>query len=281
MSLYKPSELQLFLESLGIQPRKGLSQNFLIDGNIIRKIVAAAKVQPGDVVLEIGPGPGALTEALLASGAIVVAVEKDAILAQALERLQTPDKRLHVACADALTISLESLFQPFPKKSVKLIANLPYHLTTPILERFIPLRSLFSELVVMVQDEVARRLTSPPGSRVYGSLTVFLNYYSKPRYAFQVSNRCFYPVPNVQSAVVALTLKEPPHVDSEEQFFILTRTAFEQRRKMLRSSLRNLYTSESVMKALAAIGKNPQSRPEELSLDDFVALYANLQNYKL
>ena len=153
---------------------------------------------------------------------------------------------------------------------------MPYHLTTPILARFIPLHSLFSELVVMVQDEVARRLTAAPGSRVYGSLTVFLNYYSTPRYAFQVSNRCFHPVPKVQSAVVSLALKEPPRVADEERFFELTRTAFEQRRKMLRSSLRSLYSPDQVMEALIAIGKNPLSRPEELSLDEFVALFACL-----
>ncbi|MCE5319293.1 MAG: 16S rRNA (adenine(1518)-N(6)/adenine(1519)-N(6))-dimethyltransferase RsmA [Parachlamydia sp.] len=276
MSLYKPTELIAFLESLGIEPRKGLSQNFLIDGNIIRKIVAAAHVQPGDVVLEIGPGPGALTEALLAHGASVIAVEKDTVLARALERLQQDD-RLSVHNADIMEFDAEPVLEPLLKgKRAKLIANLPYHLTTPILERFISKRSIFSHLVVMVQEEVARRMTAHPGNRIYGSLTLFLNYYSKPRYAFHVSNRCFYPVPKVDSAVVSLELKEPPAVADEARFFELTRTAFQQRRKMLRSSLRELYTPEAVMQALESIGKSPLARPEELSIDDFVTIFESL-----
>lgn len=280
MGLYKPTELFAFLESLGIEPKKGLSQNFLIDGNIIRKIVSTAHVQPGDVVLEIGPGPGALTEALLAYGATVIAVEKDPILARALDRLQKDD-RLHVHNSDIMEFDAESSLKPFLKgKKAKLIANLPYHLTTPILERFIARRSIFSQLVVMVQEEVARRLTAPPGNRIYGSLTVFLNYYSHPRYAFRVSNSCFYPVPKVDSAVVALELKEPPAVADEASFFELTRTAFEQRRKMLRSSLRKLYTPDDVMQALESLGKSPLARPEELSIDEFVALFDQLYRRK-
>ncbi len=274
MGLYKPTELLAFLESLGIQPKKGLSQNFLIDGNIIRKIVQAAQLLPGEVVLEVGPGPGALTEALLAAGATVIAVEKDPILAQALGRLQTPDNRLQVYQEDIMKVSVDSILKG--KKGVKLIANLPYHLTTPILERFIRLRPLFSLLVVMVQEEVARRMTAPPGNRTYGSLTLFLNYFTKTRYAFGVSNRCFFPVPKVDSAVVALELKEPPHISDEARFFELTRGAFEHRRKMLRASLRPLYSSELIMQTLEAMGKSPLARPEELSLDEFVRLFTAL-----
>lgn len=280
MGLYKPSELFAFLESLGIEPKKRLSQNFLIDGNIIRKIVATAHVLPRDVVLEIGPGPGALTEALLACGATVIAVEKDPILADALQRLQKDD-RLHVHNCDIMEFDAQSALKPFlTGKKAKLIANLPYHLTTPILERFISSHSIFSQLVVMVQEEVARRLTSPPGNRIYGSLTVFLNYYSRPHYAFRVSSSCFYPIPKVDSAVVALELKEPPRVADEARFFELTRTAFEQRRKMLRSSLRELYKAENVMQALEFLGKSPLARPEELSIDDFVALFDQLYRLK-
>lgn len=277
--IYKPSELRLFLDGLGISPKKGLSQNFLIDGNIIRKIVKAADTEPGDLVLEIGPGPGSLTQALLNAGAHVVAVEKDSVLAQALQRLQTPDQRLEVFCEDILTFPLEEILGPkvAAGKKVKVIANLPYHLTTPILAKLAQMTHLFTSLTVMVQDEVGVRMTAAPGNKDYSSLTIFLNFYSHPRYAFFVSHNCFYPAPKVDSAVVVLTLKKPPIVD-EELFFKITRTAFEHRRKMLRASLRDLFEPMIISNALESIGQNPLARPEMLSLDDFLKLYEILKN---
>lgn len=275
--MYKPSELHLFLQGLGIAPKKGLSQNFLIDGNIIRKIVAAAHVQEGDRVLEIGPGPGSLTQALLEAGAHVIAVEKDAVLAKALERLQTPSQQLTVFCEDIMTFSLERLASTQP---MKVIANLPYHLTTPILTRFVVHQELFSSLTVMVQEEVARRMTAIPATPDYSSLTVFLSFYSNPHYAFTVSRNCFYPAPQVNSAVVVLTLKKPPlPVEETEAFFKITRTAFEHRRKMLRASLKTLFKAEEVTEALEAIGQNPLARPEILSLEDFLRLYRHLYHF--
>lgn len=276
MSMYKPSELRLFLDGLGIAPKKGLSQNFLIDGNIIRKIVKAAQVEPGDWVLEIGPGPGSLTQALLEAGARVLAVEKDEVLASALQRFQTPDHQLEVFCHDILTFPLEeTLSSKLQGKKAKVIANLPYHLTTPILVHLIEKKPLFSSLVVMVQDEVARRFTSQPGTKEYSSFTVFLDFYSKPHYAFFVSRNCFYPAPSVDSAVVALELREelPLPKEKEGPFFAMTRTAFEHRRKMLRSSLRSLYDPQEVERGLQHIGQNPLARPEGLSLEDFLKLY--------
>ncbi len=275
MSLYRPSELQHFLESLGIHPKKGLSQNFLIDGNIIRKIVATAAVVPGDIVLEIGPGPGALTEALLEAGARVVAVEKDRILAEALMRLDTPDHRLEVVNNDILEVDVATLFPGGQR--VKVIANLPYHITTPILTRMIPRYELFETVTVMVQKEVAERMTSPPGRSSYSSLTVFLNFYAACSNAFVVSRRCFIPAPKVDSAVVHLKLKPPRAVSDRNKFFQMTRTAFEHRRKMLRASLRELYPSESVTQSLTDLELNPLARPEELSLEELILLFERLQ----
>ncbi len=275
MSIYKPSELRLFLDQLGIFPKKGLSQNFLIDGNIIRKIVTASEVQAGDTVLEIGPGPGSLTQALLAAGAHVLAVEKDHILAQALERLQTQDNQLSIFCEDILAFPLQEHLQN--RQKAKVIANLPYHLTTPILTQLAPLTTLFSSLTVMVQEEVARRLTAQPGTSDYSSLTVFVRFYTEPVYAFTVSHHCFYPAPRVNSAVVVLRLREPPlDPETAQDFFRLTRTAFEHRRKMLRASLKELYSPQHVETALEAIGQNPLARPEVLSLEEFLQLYALL-----
>lgn len=276
MALYKPTELHQFLNSLGIHPKKSLSQNFLIDGNIIRNIVKTAKVQPGDTVIEIGPGPGSLTEALLGAGADVIAVEKDAILAKALERLSGIGGTLEVHCADIMDFPLQEILEKKGKKA-KVIANLPYHVTTPIISSLVVKNTLISDIVVMVQDEVARRFTAHPGTGEYGSFTLFLSFYSTTHYAFKVSRNCFFPVPGVQSAVVHIEPKVPPAGINEEIFFKITRTAFEHRRKALRASLRDLYSPEKVMEALAAMGRQPLTRPEELSLDDFITFYKLLQ----
>ena len=274
--MYQPSELRDFLHQLGIAPKKGLSQNFLIDGNIVRKIVAAANVEKGDFILEIGPGPGALTQELLAQGAHVVAVEKDKVLANALLRLQTEDLPLHVFCEDFLLFSLEQELQKINHsgRQFKVIANLPYHLTTPILAKLIPHASLISSLTVMVQQEVARRMTALPSTCDYGSLTLFLRFYSQTSYQFHVSRNCFYPIPKVDSAIVSLYLRSAPLSDEEtKNFFVLTRLAFEQRRKMMRVSLKPLLPPPLITQGLKAIGKNPLARPENLSLEDFLRLY--------
>jgi len=281
MPIYKPTELHQFLEELGVHPKKGLSQNFLIDGNILRKIVATADVSPGDLVVEVGPGPGSLTEELLNAGAQIIAVEKDNAFAGALERLKTDKNSLDVHCDDILTFPIEQVLKPYldQGKKAKVIANLPYHLTTPIIAQFIEQRHLFSTLVFMVQEEVARRFVGKPRTAAYGSFTVFLNFYTRPSYAFTVSRQCFYPSPKVDSAIIALELKEPPHVSNVEAFFKLTRTAFKQRRKMMRSSLRDLYLPKEMEESLSKIGHSPLARPEELSLDDFLKLFEILQAY--
>lgn len=278
MPIYKPTELHQFLEELGVHPKKGLSQNFLIDGNILRKIVEAAHVAPGDLVVEIGPGPGSLTEVLLNSGAHVIAVEKDTVFAGALGRLKTDKNALEVHCDDIMTFPLEETLKPYlaQGKKAKVIANLPYHLTTPIIAQLVEQRHLFSTLVLMVQEEVGRRFVGKPRTGDYGSFTVFLNFYTHPSYAFTVSRQCFYPSPKVDSAVVVLELKEPPQVSDVEAFFKLTRTAFKQRRKMMRSSLRDLYPPQEMEESLSAIGHSPMARPEELSLDDFLKLFEML-----
>lgn len=278
MAIYKPQELLAFLESLGIRPKKGLSQNFLIDGNIIRKIVSSANVKAGDVVIEIGPGPGSLTEGLLQAGAKVIAIEKDRVLANALARFQTADNALRIIPADILECPLEDILKEHLEKGqkAKVIANLPYHITTPIVTRLIPMHTLISKIVIMVQEEVARRFVGHPGTPSYGSLTVYLNYYSHPNYLFKVSKNSFYPSPTVDSAVVELTLKVPPSVSNQEKFFEMTRRAFEQRRKMLRVSLKEKYSPNKVENALEKMGRNPLSRPEELSLEEFIALFSYL-----
>lgn len=279
MPIYKPSELHLFLSELGISPKKRLSQNFLIDGNITRKIAQAADIKAEDVVLEIGSGPGSLSEVLLDHQAHLIAVEKDPVLAHALERLKGPNRQLDIFCEDIMQFPIESVLAQTLStgKKAKLIANLPYHLTTPILAHFAPMHELFSSLVVMVQDEVAHRFTAEPGTNEYGAFTVFLNFYTRPRYGFFVSAQCFYPKPKVNSAVVILELKEPPQLAEPEKFFRMTRMAFSHRRKMLRAGLRELYRPEQVTESLTALGWDSQARPEELSLDDWLLLFQQLE----
>jgi len=271
MPLYRPSSLRHFLQQQGINPNKKLSQNFLIDGNIIRKIVDVADIASGDHIIEVGPGPGSLTEALLNAGATVLAVEKDRKLAAALERLQTEDKRLTVLHEDILTFKTNHLVH------TKLVANLPYHLTTPILTKFLPCRHSLSMVVVMVQEEVAERLCAQPRSKDYSSFTVFVNYHACVKHTFHVSRHCFYPEPKVDSAVVRLDLVEPPHVSNEEKFFTILHTAFQQRRKMLRSSLKVFYSPERIMQTLSTIEEDPLARPEELSLKKFLLLFEELE----
>ncbi len=269
--MYRPRDLHEFLDQLGVGPKKSLSQNFLVDGNIIRKIADAADVQDGDQVLEIGPGPGALTQELLRRGAHVTAVEKDRVFAEHLSRLEGT---LDVHCQDILEFDLKSYF---PSKKVKVIANLPYHITTPIITKLVELRHHVDTLVIMVQHEVAKRMTAAPGSKDYGSLTVFLDYHCDSEYVFKVNRTCFYPQPNVDSAVVKLQLKEPPKISDSKKCLGLIRFAFEQRRKMLRKTWGSEYESEDVMRVLEDLQLNPQARPEELSLDDFIAVFELLE----
>jgi len=268
--LSSPTLLREYLENLGISPKKSLSQNFLIDGNIIDKIISFAEVGSGKHALEIGPGPGAMTDAMLDRGTDVLAIEKDRTLAKALAEREGS---LRVICDDVLKVDLE---KELSGNRRTVVANLPYNITSPILTQLLPKTDLFNRIVVMVQLEVAERLTASPGNKTYGSLTVFANLYSQPKWGFKVSRQCFYPSPNVDSAVIRFDLKPPPKEVNDEAFFQLIRTAFGQRRKMMKSSLKKLYPASSLCAALENIGMHETARPEELSADQFVELYRDL-----
>jgi 16S rRNA (adenine1518-N6/adenine1519-N6)-dimethyltransferase len=273
--------LQAFLKEKGVHAKKGLSQNFLIDGNIVQKIVATARVEPGDFIVEIGPGPGALTQALLEKGAHVLAVEMDTLFADALTRLQTSDSRLKVACADILAFPLQDALGKQGNKKAKIVANLPYHITTPILALLLPLHTLVDSLTIMVQKEFADRMAASPKTPEYSSFTVFLQFYASLDKSFAVSPHCFFPKPTVHSAVVHCTLHPPLLENGAEGFFQMTRTAFGQRRKMLRSSLKDLFRAENIEHALAHIGHPGTARPEELRIDEFISLYVALKRNRL
>lgn len=260
MPIYKPSELK----ELGIRPKGALSQNFLIDQNILKKIIQTADVKSGDLILEIGPGPGALTEKLLNAGAHVIAIEKDEHLAHLLERFQTKDQRLQVITGNALQVSLASLL---PKRA-KVVANLPYHITTPLLQKLTPCHKWISSLTLMVQKEFGKRMTAEKSSSLYSSFSIFLQAHSKIRYAFTIKSTCFYPKPKVDSCMVHLQLHSHNY---EEGFFTFVRTAFRQRRKMLRSSLKEKYPN--IEEALEKGGFQTTTRPQELSVRDFETIF--------
>ncbi len=255
MSISSPTALHAFLSGIDAKPLKALSQNFLIDANIVRKIADAVDARPGEAILEIGPGPGALTEELLGRGAKIIAIEKDPKFAKALERLQTEDGRLTVYEADVLEFDFSLLSGP-----LKVAANLPYHITTPILEILSEERARFTSAHLMMQKEVAERITAKPGSKEISSLTLFLQLFAKLSIALNVSERCFYPAPKVASSVVRLDFHEPPLADPKP-LVAWIRKAYQQRRKMLRSTL-------------GIPGKMGELRPEALSLSDWLQLFS-------
>lgn len=273
MSLYRPSDLLRYLQSIGVDPKKGLSQNFLIDGNIIRKIVKLADIQPDDYIVEIGSGPGALSEAIVETGAHLIAIEMDALLAKGLERL----KNCTIYQADILSFPLhETLLKALPPgKKAKVVANLPYHITSPIMAKLLPLYDCLSAITVMVQEEVARRMVAPAKTKEYGHFSLFLSFFSKAEYGFKVSNRCFFPPPKVESAVVQLLINQPL-LENGENFFSFTRAIFNQKRKMITSSLKDHYKKEEVVATLEEMGFLATARPQDLSVLNFLSLYKKL-----
>lgn len=256
MSLYRPSELFAFLDSIDARPKKSLSQNFLIDGNIIAKLTSG--LPPKVPLLEIGPGPGAITEYLLQKGHPVTAIEKDPKLAAALTRLPG---LLSVRCADILDADLSDLAEPF-----HIIANLPFQITTPVLTRFVPLPSTAS-LTLIVQKEVAERITGKEKS----SLTLFIEFYATASYLFTISPNSFAPRPKIAAAAIRICPRKPLSNDPAT-FFTLVRTAFQARRKQLKSSLSTLYPKADITKALTHLNLKETARPEELSAADFIGL---------
>ncbi len=280
MTLFKPTVLRAFLNERGIKPNKALSQNFLVDGNILNRIIEAGAVSSRDLILEIGPGPGVFTQALLAKGAEVLAIEKDPKFGDALSRLGSP--QLECIIADFLNINIEEELKSRlePGKKAKVIANIPYHITGIILQRLLPLSDLIESLTLIVQKEVVDRCVSHPKSKNYSSFTIFTRYYSTPKALFDVPASCFYPKPQVGSGVIQFRLHAPPKEPNPEFFFKVLRTAFKKRRKMMRSSLKEILSPEKVEETLEQLGFKKTARPEELSLEKFLAFVSTLLRAK-
>jgi 16S rRNA (adenine1518-N6/adenine1519-N6)-dimethyltransferase len=276
--LLGPADVRSLADRLGIRPTKQRGQNFVIDANTVRRIVRVAGLHDTDVVVEVGPGLGSLTLALLGSVSHVVAVEVDPQLATALPSTVAafaPEHadRLDVLEADAMRV--RELPGPLP---TALVANLPYNVAVPVLLHLLALLPSLEKGLVMVQAEVADRLAAPPGSRTYGVPSVKAAWYAHVRRAGAVGRNVFWPAPNVDSGLVAWERRDPPAVAvSREEVFAVIDGAFAQRRKALRSALRPLAgTTETVEAALAHAGVSPLARGESLAVEDFARIAEGL-----
>jgi len=259
-------------------PNKRLGQNFLIDPNIVRKIVALAELQPNDHVLEIGPGRGILTEALTRAVGHVTAVEVDPRLHAYLETRQAELPNVELVCGDALAYPVENL----PIGTV-VVANLPYYISTPLLFRLLDQRDRFPRMVLMLQDEVADRLVAQPGGSDYGVLSVMAQYAADITKSFRVSAQCFRPRPEVASAVVLLRTKERARLSRQEEvaFRALVKAAFAHRRKTLVNSLKDeRYDQKQVTDALNSLSLSPTARAEVLSVGQFIELTRRMPSSK-
>jgi len=255
-----------------ITPKKSLGQNFLVDRNIAAKIVREFAPGPGDLVVEIGPGEGALTGLLAASPAHVVAIELDH---RAVERLRAdPGERIEVIEADLLTFDLERLAAERKVERLRVIGNIPYYITSPILFHLIDARHAISDAMLMMQKEVAVRLVAPPRTKEYGILAVMAQTYTRVRRLFDVGPRAFHPSPRVTSSVVRFVFADIEAIAGIESVHrAIVRAAFSQRRKTLRNSLRSLIPDESERaRILIQATVRDSARAEELSPEDFVRL---------
>lgn len=260
------------LKTFNLRADKRLGQNFLVDEEIVNKIAAAAELSEADTVLEVGPGIGTLTQALAMTGAKVVAVELDRRLLPVLEKTLDGYDNVEIINEDILKLDIK---KAVPQDNFKVVANLPYYITTPIIFNLLEQKLPMERLVVMVQKEVAERIAARPGGKDYGALSVAIQYYTEPEIAFAVPSSAFIPQPSVDSAVIVCKRRSTPAVDvvDEKLFFRVVKAAFSVRRKMLSNALKNMgITGEQVTSWLEMAGIDGKRRGETLSLEEFASL---------
>jgi 16S rRNA (adenine1518-N6/adenine1519-N6)-dimethyltransferase len=274
--LLGPAEIRALATRLGVRPTKTLGQNFVIDANTVRRIVRTARLLPGDHVVEVGPGLGSLTLALLPEVATLTAVEIDPVLAGELPETVARHApayadRLTVLTADAMKLAALPGAPP-----TALVANLPYNVSVPVLLQLLERFPSLERVLVMVQSEVADRLAAPPGSRTYGVPSVKAAWYAEVRRSGAVGRTVFWPAPNVDSGLVAMTRRPPPPTTaSRAEVFALVDAAFAQRRKTLRAALSGWAGSPAAAEtALRSAGLDPKVRGEALAVADFARLAA-------
>lgn len=265
--------------------KKSLGQNFLIDPNYISKIITALNPQPNETIIEIGPGRGAITERLVESGAKVIAIELDRDLIPLLQEKFRESKNFNLVQQDALKIDFSTLINQNPKLKTKLVANLPYYISTAILQKLIEQREVFSEMILMFQREVVERITAEPGNKERGFLTVLVEAYLRTEKLFDVPPNAFHPIPKIWSSVIRLITKDRDEIGlKDEEFFNqLISLAFRQKRKTILNNLKSAgdFLNKSATKnfdfahALESVSINPQRRAETLTFDE----WKNLADY--
>ena len=279
--LASPGATRYILEKYGIKARKKYGQNFLIDANVIRNIVEAAGITEEDCVLEIGPGIGSMTQLLSEAAGKVICVEIDEGLRPVLEETLEDCENVKILWQDILKTDLRAVCEEQNGgKPLKVVANLPYYVTTPILMQLLGQKNVFSSITVMVQKEVADRIRSGPGSKEYGALSLAVQYYAEPEAVMTVPPACFLPRPGVDSCVLCLrAYGEPPVECNERVMFALIRAAFNQRRKTLANAVSHGYSldgrtisREEVTDVLERMGLSPTVRGEAMSLDQFAEM---------
>ncbi len=281
--LSNPTYTRAVLEAYGFSFQKKYGQNFLIDGNILDNIIDAAGITKDDFVLEIGPGIGTMTQRLCEEAREVVAVEIDKTLIPILDDTLSSYKNWSVINQDILKVDIKKLAEEKNGgKPIKVVANLPYYITTPIImglfESHVPLESI----TIMIQKEVADRMQEGPGSKEYGALSLAVQYYSNPQIVCDAPPSCFMPQPKVTSTVITLKCHNNPPVKCDEKLlFQIIRASFNQRRKTLQNGLSNglHFSKEQIAEAIEKAGFSPTVRGEALSLEDFAALTNILKEY--
>ncbi|MCZ8523715.1 MULTISPECIES: 16S rRNA (adenine(1518)-N(6)/adenine(1519)-N(6))-dimethyltransferase RsmA [Paenibacillus] len=282
-----PKRTNDLLKRHGLKLKKSLGQNFLIDTNVLNKIVSAAELDPSKGALEIGPGIGALTQQLAKAAGRVVAVEIDQRLLPLLKETLEPYPHATVIHGDVLGVSLADLFREHFTgcAGVSVVANLPYYVTTPIIMKLLEEKLPLENIVVMIQKEVAERMSAKPGGKEYGSLSIAVQYYCEPEVVAIVPHTVFIPQPNVDSAVIKLKIRQQPAVEVEDEafFFDVVQSSFVQRRKTIYNNLGAKYFSKETKSELEPLlreaGIEPSRRGETLSMQEYAELSKRLKAY--
>ena len=278
-------ETKFILDKYHITANKNLGQNFLIDDEAVTGIIDAAKVSKENLIIEIGPGLGTLTKELLEKAGKVICIELDKRMMEILEDRFSMYTNFKVINEDVLKVNLKDLIQQEKIKTAKIVANLPYYITTPIIMKLLEDRLDIETITVMIQKEVADRLVTEPGTGDTGAITYAIHYYTEPKRVLEVPNTAFIPAPKVNSSVIQLEILKTPSVkvENEEELFKLIKIAFMQKRKTLINALANSKkygNKEQIEKVLRELKIDLQIRPEKLTLEQFAEL-SNLIKTKI
>lgn len=280
-TIAKREVTKYILKTFDIHMSKKLGQNFLIDEAIVQEIVHAADIQEGETVLEVGPGIGTLTQGLAEAKANVVAVELDNRLPEVLAKTLEGYDNVRIVHGDILKVNIPELVE---EKNFKVVANLPYYITTPIIMALLEQKLPVTKIVTMIQKEVADRMVAKPGKKDYGALSVAVQYYTTPEIVAQVPPKSFIPAPAVDSVVIRCDVRKEPAVKviSEKMFFRVVKAAFSQRRKTLSNSLKTMgIAAEEIKKAIEDAAIDGTRRGETLTLQEFAVIADNLEKNKI